>query len=562
MADMEELIVRIRADASQLEREFKKAQGIVENSSRGMSGALSNVIAQTRALLPALTVATIVAFGKSAFAAADHLNDLGQRTGFAASTLSALNIKLLQSGSSVDDFASSMNRMNNLIGEAAKGTNQEAIKAFDALGLSVRKLMQLSPEEQFYEITRALAGLSNQAEFTNAGMAIFGRSFSNIAPLIKETDGNLRDYVQSQKDLGNALTDEQLKRLDEYGDKWVNLWEHAKLGALGFLDVLFQINDWVAKQPNPSGGYVLAKVGIPDAKNPVYGPQLPKGTVSDKNPGTQVSWEPFGPKQQNNDARGSNAGLLKNTEIDNARKSLEKYNTELERQHELAGMAPRDQAGMKAYYDTLDLAHKAGIKNAEDLARANEEVAKSNYDMQEAMQESARFAAELKDQFAETAGNIIFDSENAADALSNLGKALAKMLAQRYILGPMSDALFGSPSSGGGGGIFGDLLGSIGGGFAGFFADGGTLKPGQWGIAGENGPEPIYAGGTPLHVTPNKGSGGSIQVMNTFQINAGVQGTVRQELMQAIPAIVQASKDSVFGAIQRGGAEARIVNAR
>lgn len=47
--------------------------------------------------------------------------------------------------------------------------------------------------------------------------------------------------------------------------------------------------------------------------------------------------------------------------------------------------------------------------------------------------------------------------------------------------------------------------------FAGGFATGGRLRPGEWGIAGEAGPEPIYAGAAGLSVTSNKdafGSGG------------------------------------------------------
>jgi hypothetical protein len=221
MSELEELVVRLRADTAQFQREMEKAGSVVQTSSKGMSSSLASVAMQARALLPALGVGAVVAFGKSAFQSADHLNDLAQRTGFAGSTLSALNIVLRQSGSSVDEFAGSMNRMNNLIGEAAKGTNQAAVDAFNDIGLSVKKLQALSPEEQFYEISQALGSMSNQAAFTNAGMAIFGRSFSNIAPIIKQTSGHMREFTEEQKKMGLALTDEQLKRIDELGDNWV-----------------------------------------------------------------------------------------------------------------------------------------------------------------------------------------------------------------------------------------------------------------------------------------------------------------------------------------------------
>jgi lambda family phage tail tape measure protein len=81
------------------------------------------------------------------------------------------------------------------------------------------------------------------------------------------------------------------------------------------------------------------------------------------------------------------------------------------------------------------------------------------------------------------------------------------------------------PTSTGSSNIFGDLLGGIGSGitsvfsgigdlFGGFFANGGNLGAGKWGIAGERGPELITG---PASVTPMTGGG----VTNvTYNINA------------------------------------------
>lgn len=63
------------------------------------------------------------------------------------------------------------------------------------------------------------------------------------------------------------------------------------------------------------------------------------------------------------------------------------------------------------------------------------------------------------------------------DALSQALDLLMKYLQQS------------SAGSGGGGGFFGGLMNSLLGGFGGFFANGGTLGAGKWGIAGERGPE-------------------------------------------------------------------------
>jgi hypothetical protein len=89
----------------------------------------------------------------------------------------------------------------------------------------------------------------------------------------------------------------------------------------------------------------------------------------------------------------------------------------------------------------------------------------------------------------------------------------------------MMSSLFGSIGSffGGGGGMggmmggmggFGGMLSSLGSMFGGFFADGGKLKPGQFGIVGERGPELAFAGNSPLNILPNHAMAGSPVTIN------------------------------------------------
>lgn len=64
-------------------------------------------------------------------------------------------------------------------------------------------------------------------------------------------------------------------------------------------------------------------------------------------------------------------------------------------------------------------------------------------------------------------------------------------------------------------GGFGDWWRILSGGFGGFFEDGGYLPAGQWGIAGERGPEPIYGGRTGLTVLPtDNGASAGATVIN------------------------------------------------
>lgn len=238
MTDSAELIVKVRADASSLSTEMKKAEQAVSGSASRMQTSVSSLAGSLKGLIPALGVASLIGFAKQASLAADKLGDLSQRTGLAASTLSAVSLPLQLAGSSVDEFSSSVTRMNNAIGEAANSGNT---KAFDDIGLSVSSLMEMNPEQQFSAIAGALNKITNQAEFTNKGMAIFGRSFASMSPLIRQVNGDLSKFVEEQQKVGNALTKEEIDMVSEFWDNYDKSVAKAEVAVIRFLNTLSKV---------------------------------------------------------------------------------------------------------------------------------------------------------------------------------------------------------------------------------------------------------------------------------------------------------------------------------
>lgn len=84
----------------------------------------------------------------------------------------------------------------------------------------------------------------------------------------------------------------------------------------------------------------------------------------------------------------------------------------------------------------------------------------------------------------------------------------------------------------GGGGGFGGLLSSVGNFFGGFFADGGKLKPGQFGIVGERGPELAFAGNSPLNIMPNQALGGAAPITVNMNVQTPDVRSFRQSQSQ------------------------------
>jgi hypothetical protein len=106
--------------------------------------------------------------------------------------------------------------------------------------------------------------------------------------------------------------------------------------------------------------------------------------------------------------------------------------------------------------------------------------------------------------------------------LKRLAEGLANILTNSATGGGWLQTLLkiGGAAAGGGIGAGAGAVGGVGAGaagvFAGFHASGGSVGPGQWGIAGERGPEAIYGGMSGLTVQPH---GSGQQVVNHYTIN-------------------------------------------
>ncbi len=129
------------------------------------------------------------------------------------------------------------------------------------------------------------------------------------------------------------------------------------------------------------------------------------------------------------------------------------------------------------------------------------------------------------------------------------------------IAGNFAGQALGSTLPGDSSGISTSIGASIGGIFG--KAGGGTVSPHRPTLIGERGPE-VFVPKVAGSVVPNHRigvSGGSgVTVNNNFSISAGVAGTVKSELMKAIPAIEKRATASVMQAVGRGGRAAKAMS--
>lgn len=562
IADIGELVVRIRADSAQLQQELARAGATVKDSAGKMEGALGSLKDQFRELIPAITLAAFVEFGKRAIESADRIGDLAQRIGFAASTLSALEAPLEKTGSSIDDLAASVNLMNNQIGEAAKG-NQEAIKAFDQLGLSVQKLKALTPEQQFYAITQALAGLKNQFEQTEAGRAIFGRGFAALIPLIKESNGAIREHIQVQKDLGNALSDEKIQRIKDFGDALKEAAIGAKNEFLSLFAAVLKVTDVIQQTVGTPASYGLAKVGYTPQQAEEMNRQQSFQAWLDKSKqlgyATQASFKSvypyqFGPPTRDLSAKGSNAGILNPEKV--PENTLKKYLADLQSETSALGESERAffinrveiEAGNKARADYENHLRSSKELLPDEKAQIDQ-LAGSFYDLKKAQEENARVAALMKDALSDSLADIAVNFKNLKDTATGAIQSIAREIIKAKITNPFSESIINALPSFNLGSLFG-------------FADGGSPPVGVPSIVGERGPE-IFVPNSAGTIIPNHALGGaSLSFTQVIQVSPGVPELVNQQIREAAPLIAAQAHASVFAAMRKGGPESRITGLR
>ena len=213
-----------------------------------------------------------------------------------------------------------------------------------------------------------------------------------------------------------------------------------------------------------------------------------------------------------------------------------------------AEVAKLENALRRAGIDDLE-AYRGKIDEV-TAARAREVVEQQR--SAAAAEQAKASQAELLSSGREFAGTMAHAWKDGANGMEAFGQALERLSDRLLDMG--LDSLFAIPAAGAvapaGGGIIDGIIGGIGKFFGGFFADGGYLAPGQWGMAGERGPEPIFGGRSGITVVPNGGGGASSRPVN-LTVNVAPNGIGDKDLLRQVEALTVAGAQQVLAVYDR-----------
>lgn len=142
---------------------------------------------------------------------ADHVDKMSQKIGVSAEYYQEMDYVMGQSGMSIDSLQTSMRTLVGSMDGAANGNAKNAA-AFERLGVAVTDSQGnlRTQEEVMKDTLSALQGVENQTEKAKLANELFGRSGSEMMPLLNGAAGSIDEMRERAHELGAVMSDDMV----------------------------------------------------------------------------------------------------------------------------------------------------------------------------------------------------------------------------------------------------------------------------------------------------------------------------------------------------------------
>lgn len=160
---------------------------------------------------------------------ADELITLSNKTGISVQQLQELDYAARFVDVSVETMTGSMNKMTKTMDAArdamATGKLNDQAQAYQDLGVQITNTdgSLRNNKEVFYEVIDALGKVTNETERDALSMQIFGKSATELNPLIKAGSTELNRLAAEAHQVGAVVSDEGVVALGDFDDNMESL---------------------------------------------------------------------------------------------------------------------------------------------------------------------------------------------------------------------------------------------------------------------------------------------------------------------------------------------------
>ena len=208
------------AETRDLTKAEQQAEQATEQMKQGftvLKGALANLVAD--GIRKAVDGFKELMTAGPAFA--DEILTLSSRTSLATDTLQELSYMSGLVDVDVSTVAGSLKKLTKSM-DSARGGTGSAADAFKTLGVSVTDINGnlRDNEDVFYDTIDALGKMQNETERDALAMTVFGKSATDLNPMIEAGSDKLRDFAQEAHDMGYVLDKDALDSLGRVQDEF------------------------------------------------------------------------------------------------------------------------------------------------------------------------------------------------------------------------------------------------------------------------------------------------------------------------------------------------------
>lgn len=177
----------------------------------------------------AAAAAALTVLTKRSIDSADEMAKMAQKVGISVESLSTLAYTAGQAGVEIGTLQSAFVKLTKGAADAALGTG-EAIKGFDALGISVKDAEGnlKNSDVLLKEVSDKFATFEDGANKTALAVALFGRAGANMIPVLNQGSEAIEEMEQRARDLGVEMDTGTAKAAERFNDNLDDIQKLAK----------------------------------------------------------------------------------------------------------------------------------------------------------------------------------------------------------------------------------------------------------------------------------------------------------------------------------------------
>ena len=211
---------------------------------------------------------SLLAIANKSAATTDRIDKMSQKLNLSREGFQKWEYVLSQNGVEIENLKGGMKKLTNTLDDAKIGS-KTAVESFKRIGISVKDLKDLTPEQVFEKTVEALQKMPAGAEKAALANELLGKSGSELMPLLNGTAESVEQLKKQAEEMGLVLDNETI----DAGVKFTDTMDNVKrtLGAVvakiggQVMPVVQKFLDWImANMPTIQAvmGKVFEYIGI------------------------------------------------------------------------------------------------------------------------------------------------------------------------------------------------------------------------------------------------------------------------------------------------------------